>query len=304
MQSTKAASHSIELKRREGEAVLGETVEQPVRSSRFQLAIVLCVGAFATAGSSHAQAPINSNVALQPSTGGVIIRQQLRYFEAGDDPSPLDREIKTFRAPTTIVYGLRADLTLLLTTPLVFRKVEFGATGETRRDNGVSDLTFLTKVRVFRDDFGPTDTRRFSLLGGLEIRSGDTGFTSDSYDPILGGVFTHAEGRHAFDADLLWKFNTAGGEAGTDRMDYDVAYLYRLVPDQYTSSKLTALFGVLELNGQYDTNGDNELFVSPGISFVTKRWTVEATVQLPVWQDLDHRLAKDFVVGLSFRVRF
>ena len=292
----KAASPWIELRRREGEDVLGETVGQPVTSSRCQLAIVLCVGAFATAASSHAQAPINSNVALQPSTGGVIIRQQLRYFEAG--------EVKAFVVPTTIVYGLRADLTLLLTTPLVFREVQVPTTGETRRDNGVADLTFLTKFRVFRDDFGPTDTRRFSLLGGLEIRSGDSGFTSDSYDPIFGGVFTHAEGRHAFNADLLWKFNTAGGAAGADQMKYDVAYLYRLVPDQYISSKLTALFGVLELNGQYETNGDNELFVSPGISLVTKHWTVEATVQLPVWQDLDHRLAKDFVVGLSFRIRF
>lgn len=66
--------------------VLGDTVGQMMTTSRYQVAIVLCVGALATASSIHAQAPINSNVALQPSTGGVIIRQQLRYFEAGDVP--------------------------------------------------------------------------------------------------------------------------------------------------------------------------------------------------------------------------
>ena len=296
MRSTRAALRSIALRRREGDAALGDTAGWAVILSRFQLAIVLGMGALTTATSSHAQAPINSNVALRPSTGGVIIRQQLRYFEAG--------EVKAFVVPTTILYGLRDDLTLILTTPVVFREVHDPMTGETRRDSGVADLTFLTKFRVFRDDFGPTETRRLSLLGGLEIRSGDTGFTSDSYDPIFGGVFTHAEGRHAFDADLLWKFNTAGGAAGADQMKYDVAYLYRLAPEQYTSSKLTALFGVLELNGQYDTNGDHELFVSPGISYVTKRWTLEGTVQLPIVQELDHRLARDFVVGLSFRIRF
>ena len=115
-------------------------------------------------------------------------------------PSPLDRTIKAIIAPTTIVYGLKDDLTLLLNTPFVRRKVKVGSTGRTIRDTGVADLTFLTKWRLFRDDFGPNDTRRLDLLAGVEIPSGDSAFSSDSYDPILGGVFTHAQGRHAFDA--------------------------------------------------------------------------------------------------------
>ena len=253
---------------------------------------------------SFAQAPINSNVALQPSTGGVIIRQQVRYFEADDDPTPANSEIKGVIALTTIVYGLRDDVTLLFTAPVVFREVQFGSTGRTDHQSGVADLTALAKIRLYRDDFGPTDTSRFDLLGGLEIRSGDSHFTSDSYDPIIGGVFTYVKGRHAFDVDSLWKFNTGSGIHADDRMDYDLAYLYRLWPRDFTAGGLTSVYAVLELNGQYETNGDHELFISPGIQFVTQRWIAELGVQVPIVQELAHRPETDFVVVASFRVQF
>ena len=107
---------------------------------------------------------------------------------------------------------------------------------------------------------GPTEPARLNLLGGMEVRSGESNVSSDSYDPLLGLVYTQSHGRHGFDAALLWKFNTAGGPA-PDRLRYDVAYVYRLQPEQYTVDKLTALFAVLELNGSYETNGDQELFL-------------------------------------------
>ncbi len=65
-----------------------------------------------------------------------------------------------------------------------------------------------------------------------------------------------------------------------------------------------AFYIVLELNGQYDTNGDHELFISPGIQFVTQRWIAELGVQITIVQELDHRLAVDFVMVVSFRVQF
>ena len=64
------------------------------------------------------------------------------------------------------------------------------------------------------------------------------------------------------------------------------------------------IFGSAELNGFYETNGDHELFVSPGVQYVTTRWILEATVQIPVWQDLKHRAERDFIVGIGFRVQF
>lgn len=254
---------------------------------------------------AHAQAPLNSNVALQPSKGGLIIRQQFRYTEGETSTAMGDMDVKLATSITTLVYGVSDELTLILDAPFVLsRRLENKTTGDDDTEWGFADLRVLTKFRLYRDDFGPNDTTRFDVIGGLEIPAGKDEFSSDSLDPIFGGVFTHIEGRHAFDADALWHFNTGGGDRGDDLLRYDLAYIYRLSPETYASSQPTALFGSVELNGFYETNGDHELFLSPGIQYVTTRWIIEATVQIPVWQDLSHRAERDFIVGMGFRVQF
>ncbi len=255
--------------------------------------------------SAHAQAPINSNVALQPGTDRLIIRQRFRYTEA-DLSAPIgDLDIRLTSSITTFVYGLSSELTLILTTPFVLsRRTENNTSGADDTDSGFADLRLLSKLRLYRDDFGPTNTRRFDLIGGLELPTGNSEFTSESVDPILGGVFSHIEDRHSFHADALWQVNTGGGDRSDDLLRYDFAYVYRLSPETYASDRPTALFGSAELNGFYETNGDHELFVSPGVQYVTIRWTHEATVQIPQWQDLNHRAERDFIVGIGFRVQF
>lgn len=162
---------------------------------------------------AHAQAPINSNVALQPSKGGLIIRQQFRYSEAEQSSPKGELDIELASAITTLVYGVSDELTLIFDMPYVLsRRIENNTTGNDDTDSGFADLRLLSKVRLYRDDFGPTDTTRFDLIGGLELPTGKDEFSSDSIDPILGGVFTHVEGRHAFDVDALWHFNTGGGD--------------------------------------------------------------------------------------------
>ena len=66
------------------------------------------------ASSAAAQAPINSDVALQPPTGGVILRQQARFAHFDGDPSGAGRDADVWRFPTTVVYGLRDNLTPLI----------------------------------------------------------------------------------------------------------------------------------------------------------------------------------------------
>lgn len=264
------------------------------------------VGAVIAAGCVpmvSAQEAINFNSALQPAKGAMIVRQQLRYFEADFVNAMMNRDIEQYQLSTTIVYGVEPDLTLIFNAPYRFRKIDDNLSGVTHRDDGFADLTALVKYQLYHIDTGPTDTARLNLLGGMEVRSGDSNFSSDSYDPLLGLVYTQSRGRHGFDAALLWKFNTAGGPA-PDQLRYDVAYVYRLHPEQYTVDKLTALFAVLELNGSYETNGDHELFLSPGIQYVTRKWALEATVQIPIWQDLDARMERDFILGLSLRLHF
>jgi len=253
----------------------------------------------------HAQAPINSNVALQPSEGGLIIRQQFRYAEGDFQSSMGDLDIQSVSSITTLVYGATKKVTLIVNAPLVLsRRIDNRTSGFDDTDSGFTDLSVLAKVRVYRNDFGPTDTTRFDLIGGLELPTGAGAFGSDSVDPVIGGVLTHIEGRHALDVDAVWKLNTAGGSRGADLLRYDFAYIYRLSPAVYASQKPTALFGLMELNGFYEANGDQELFLSPGIQYVTQRWVLEATLQVPIWQDLSQRAERDFIVGIGFRVQF
>jgi len=269
--------------------------------------LLWCAAALGCALPSHAraQAPINSDVALQPSPGHWILRQQFRYAETDVDKGDADLDISRVTSFTTAVYGVTDEFTVLATAPVVLsRRTKDNATGESDTDGGLADATVLGKLRLYRNDFGPTDTARFDLLGGLELPTGQDAFSSDSVAPIIGGVATITLGRHDFSADALWTFNTAGGKAGEDLLKYDAAYIYRLWPEEYATGQTTQLNGVIELNGFSWTDGDNELFVSPGVQYVTRRWIAEATVQLPVWQNLDRRPETEFVVGLSLRVQF
>ena len=265
----------------------------------------MCLGALLIVpGGAMAQAPINSNVALQPRTGGWIVRQLFRFSRADFNTPAASLDINLATSATTVVYGVTNRVTLLLTAPAALsRRIKNNATGARRTDSGLVDTTALSKVRLYRNDFGPTSTVRFDALLGLELPTGTNGFSGDSVDPIVGGVFTYAHDRLAIDADLLWKFDTAGGPAA-DLFRYDSAIIYRLRPAHYDSPNATALNALFELNGLYQTNGDNELFLSPGVQYVTTRWIAEATIQLPIWQELDHRPKADFILGFSVRMVF
>ncbi len=271
-----------------------------VRSILFALLLLLAMGMPA-----HAQAPINSNIALQPSKGGLIVRQQLRYSEGDLNNAASDVDVDLYSSNTTLAYGVSEKFTLVLETPLALSsRVENNTTGDDSSHAGFGDMRLLSKLRLYRDDFGPTNTTRFDLIGGLEFPTGRDEFSSDSFDPIFGGVFTHVENRHTFNADLLWQFNTGGGGDGEDLLRYDLSYLYRLAPETYASDRPVAIFGSLELNGFYETNGDHELFISPGIQYATTQWVIEATVQIPIQQQLDHRVERDFIIGVGVRIQF
>ena len=247
--------------------------------------------------------PINTDVAMTPRKGGSILRLQFIYGEA--DGFGEDEDVHTSRAKATYVFGLRSNLALFLTETYVNRKVERIKPEHERFENtedGFADLTFLVKYRFWQDDRRPGESLRWAVLAGLNIRSGDSQFTSDSYDPILGTVFTWPRDRGTLSTDLVYQFNTAGGESRHDALRYDMAYSYRLTPATYEPGHAWELNAVGELNGRYVTNGSHEIFLSPGLQFVTQQRIFETSIQLPVLQDLDGpETDYRFVVGLRFQ---
>ena len=259
---------------------------------------------------------INTNVALPVSKGEGIWRSQLRATVATDDPSPMDRELRALVQPQTLVYGITPRLTGFATLPLLARRrTEAGGASE-RTDPAIGDLTLLARYTFYIDDYAPLSTRRVALLGGLKLPTGADRFGTPSYDPIFGAVATWADRRHELDVDTLYTLTTERKDVETgDRFRYDVAYRYRLWPDHF-GRRLVQLNGILELNGTWmgrthrhgstlRDSGGHLLFLSPGIQLVTSRWILEASLLLPVVQDLNgQQVETDFIGVLSVRVPF
>lgn len=258
---------------------------------------------------------INTNVALPVSRGEGIWRSQLRTTVATDDPSPMDRERRNIVLPQTLVYGVTPRFTGFLTLPIVAqRRVDAGGSSET--DAGLADLRLLGRYTVFADDYAPLSTRRVALLSGMKFPTATDGFGTPSFDPIFGAVGTWAANRHELDLDALYTLSTERDdfEAG-DRFRYDVAYRYRVWPRRF-GKRLLQLNGLLELNGAWigrtqidgsrvSDSGGNVLFLSPGVQLAAKWLILEASIQVPVVQELNGpQLETDWVAVFSLRVPF
>jgi len=127
----------------------------------------------------------------------------------------------------------------------------------------------------------------------------------------------HILGLVQVDAQLSYKANDGGNGFGFgDEFRFDASLQYRLWPRELGAGVPGFLYGVIETNllhqaknkigGTDDANsGGTRLFLSPGLQYVTKRWVLEAIVQLPVVQDLNvMEVEDDFIVRAGFRVNF
>ncbi len=276
----------------------GDTTYKIVARS---LLVLTVLGAGAPA--SFAQAPLNSDVALTPPKDGWIIRLQWRYSRLAEDPTPLGREVHQSVVPLTVVYGATENLALLGTLRIVDRKIDFGS-GATHRDTGFADIPLLAKYRFYQKD-EPGKTTRWAAIGGLEVPTFDDVFSSESFDPIIGIVWTHQRLDWWIDWDLLYKFNTAGGTAGDDELRADFATSLTLLSGESETLGPWSLYAIGEINAKYITDGSAQVFASPGIQLFTSRWVVEAGVQLPIYQDMKSpRLETDFTFVLSVRIVF
>jgi hypothetical protein len=90
--------------------------------------------------SAFGQEAINTDAALQPSKGALIIRQLFRYREATTDPTPMDRDVREFNFTTTFIYGISAELAAIFKVPVVYREADFPSPVGTDRGWGVRDL--------------------------------------------------------------------------------------------------------------------------------------------------------------------
>ncbi len=255
-----------------------------------------------------AQSPINAPGEMQPSTETGIFHVMPMYRETGSDPVRAESGSREYMALTQIAYGIRYDLSVQLDIPLGYRDVDYTA-GTSDADFGIGDSEILFKYRVFQEDPAPTDTIRLGLLAGLQMpgnmRLMEMDNSSDAWDPKVGAVFSAVLGRHGFNVSFLYEFYTGGGSPRfSDTFHYDTSYLFRLSPVAYTAETTGALYALCELNAHYDLNGDHEIFLSPGIMYEAKTFTLDATLMIPVYQDVNWRGESEFIIGFGARLSF
>ncbi|MEN8198222.1 MAG: transporter, partial [Pseudomonadota bacterium] len=119
------------------------------------------------------------------------------------------------------------------------------------------------------------------------------------------------------DAQIGYRINTrANGIRFGNVARFDASLQYRLWPRNLDGGVPGFLYGVIELNlihrrknrvnGARDSNsGGTTLFLFPALQYVTKRWIIEAGVQLPVAQNLNGTaLRNDYILRAGFRVNF
>ena len=249
---------------------------------------------------------INTNTAIAPGEGQTVYRTQLRFLQSHSSPGAADDDVNLLVNPHLLAYGIREDLTLVGVVPIVFREGTarppsppgaFGSLAE----QGVADLRFFGKYRFWEKDL-PGETYRWSALGGVEVPTYDEPFSSDSWDPFLGTVWTYQSLEWGLDLDAVWQFNTGAGVFRHDALSYDLAYTYVLLTGQTLDEKFWQLGSVFELNGTYITDGSHLVYAAPGIQLALERMIVEASLQLPVVRDLKNAAEPDFTFVVGTRI--
>lgn len=264
-------------------------------------------------------AGINTNVALPVRKGGFVYRTQVRYLRASDDPAPLDRSIEAYTLPNVLVYGATRRTTLFGVLPYVSRSIEMTQSGSKQEEDtdGFGDVTLLLRQTVHARD-AVQRTSRLALLGGFELPSGKKEFSSDSIDYLLGGVYTLQSGRHEFDADLVYKVNTEGRDVTLgNELQYNLAYELRVSPWRWPERGTPSqIYAVLEVNGSSQAkavsdgvdmgdSGGTVVFLSPGVQWVTVRVIYEATVQIPLVENLNgDQVGTDVVASAGVRINY
>jgi len=266
-----------------------------------------------------AQEAINAPSATLPSPGALVTRFQFRAYDFKREPEPPGRAGWELEYLFMAAYGVLPELAIEAKLPFFQREMSVDETigvdpGWPPVENsfdehaiGLGDLDLGLKLRVWKADLGPVDTMRAALLAGLEVPSGTDGFGSSSFDPYIGGAFTGIFGRHGLGAAARWTFTTGSafdplfaGETTADLLRLDGSYLFRLAPEEYGERHEAAWYAVGEVNAFYETNGDWQVLLSPGLLIEAPRWAFELGVQVPVYQRVGGRpeLNIAFVAGV------
>ncbi len=272
-------------------------------------AITACAISVPTA---HAQQAPFGDSAIQPSKGVLAVQQLATYTSYGEDPSGTRHDLYDLRLETNIVYGLEGDTALQFRIPTIARSWE-NSTGTNNDDFGLGDPSVALRWRFWQNDSTAVNTQRAVLIVGTELPSGDAEFSSRSVDPFIGIALSTIEGRWAWNTSAKFKVNTSGegtasritpGDFADEAFYLDASALYRLSPEEWGPDTDVSMYAILELNSLFETGGDAEVMLAPGFLWEANTWAWELSVQLPIVEDVNNRLEREWSVRGGIRLLF
>lgn len=291
----------------------------------------LGLGVLSLSFGSIAFAAINTDVALVPAKGQFILRTQYSLERKGGDRTNQNRSFTAQTLKQVVIYGLTGSTAGFLVVPYQNKDLRTFSGGQrvSRQDSGIADLKLLLKQRLWKKD-EPGGTTRLSFLAGVELPTGEhhaadgigrlppaVRLGSGSVDPIAGAVFTRQTQWYQLSQDFVYQVNTGHDDLQFgDVLRHDTGMWLRVWPKEFPEwEEPKSVHAVLEFNGIWQgknrsggtlkNSGGYTLFVSPGIQYVTPRWLLEASVQLPMVDSPNgNELGTDWIIVAGARTTF
>lgn len=242
----------------------------------------------------------------------VMIRSFVRLDNFAEGVPGL--RVRTITNPYAVVWGAYPNLNLTFVAPLVTVQSQDRVNPSREfTTTSFADGAVFARYDLLRKNV-PRGYTRFSPEAGVKVPSGGA-FGSGSTDFIGALIFSHVRDPHWLIADTQFTYTTTGDDGLRlgNQWNYDVAYLYRLLP--WKALGIPALYLVVEMNGlhsrrarlngtQLAATGGNLVFLSPGVEFQpTSRLLLEFSSPIPVGRDLNgnqFRPTSSFILGVRW----
>jgi len=276
-------------------------------------------------------APITFNTALPVAKDALVNREKLVIKSFAKDTNPMNRDLNVEALVSVIGYGINSKLAIFAAIPYINKHLDFTLIDQrlSRTTSGIGDVKLFARYTFLQRD-QRSKTLRLAGFAGLQTPTGKDNKTdrigrfpiplqsgSGALGYFGGMILTYQTLDYQIDGQLSYQKNSAANQfkVGAE-FRADVSFQYRLSPAEMSSDTHRFIYGVIEANyrdqashqlaGLSDpTSGGSRLFLSPGLQYVTAKYILEASIQLPVSQDIGaNELAVDYVVTTGFRINF
>jgi len=275
-------------------------------------------------------APNTFNTALPVAEGNFVWREQLVRRERSAEGAS-DREVSVTALASVLGYGITSELAVFAVVPWFLERelsVTTPAGRITRSTDGLGDLTLFARYTVFQRDAAGR-TLRVAPIAGLKAPTGNDDdrdrlgrlprplqASTGGWDGFAGAVITYQTLDFQVDGQVQYRRNgqAEGFEPG-DAARFDASLQYRFWPAELDRGTPGFAYALLESNlvhrerdersGAGTDSGGTQWLLAPGLQYVTRRWIVEGTVQLPLARDPNgEALEDDYILRVGFRFQF